>query len=130
MFASVISRLPAPLRRALAYAKAFAFLDEPPPALPRRHSARRLPAVAAAPRPTSVCWADRRRRSPGPGPGIPLALQLRSCGIERPHARRIGAVARPEHLCRTPTTGTPSTASTAGRESRRAAAAGGFLHRY
>ena len=48
MFASLIFRLPAPLRRALAYAKAFAFLEDPPPALPRRHPERLRPLAATA----------------------------------------------------------------------------------
>ena len=134
MFASLISRLPAPLRRALAYAKAFAFLEDPPPALPRRLSEQPLPAVARdgsdgilAP----ACAADRRRRAvAGARPAVPLTLHLRSCGSGgAPRARRTGAVSRPKQLCRTPTNGRPVTTPATSPDDRRAAVAGGFLHR-
>lgn len=128
MFASLISRLPAPLRRALAYAKAFAFLEEPPPALPRIRSEPRRPVVAPGPHPAHACPADRRRRTPGGRPAVPLTLQLRACGQHATPARRHGAVPRPKQPCRTPTNGRPATTS-ASRDDRRSAIAGGFLHR-
>lgn len=132
MFASLISRLPAPLRRALAYAKAFAFLEELPAALPRARSEQRrsaLPAVPAVIRPGPACRTDRRRRAPGGRPAVSLTRQLRSCGTEPPHARRTGAVARPKQLCRTPTNGRPVSTPSTLHGDRRAAVAGGFLHR-
>lgn len=134
MFASLISRLPAPLRRALAYAKAFAFLEEPPPALPRRRSESPVAAVTAVAADrtagTAACAADRRRRVPGARPAVTLTAQLRSCGTGcAPHTRRAGSVARPKQLCRTPTTARPATTPSSAREDRRAGVAGGFLHR-
>ncbi len=142
MFASLISRLPAPLRRALAYAKAFAFLEEPPAALPRRRSERPVPALPTgacagpsprhagiATQPLAACPTDRRRRAPGVRPAATLTAQLRSCGAgSAPQARRAGAVSRPKQLCRTPTSGRAVTTSAAS-DDRRAAVAGGFLHR-
>lgn len=132
MFASLISRLPAPLRRALAYAKAFAFLEEPPTALPRG-AMRSVPAAArtaAAWTPTdpaAACPTDRRRRAPGVRHGATLTAQLRSCGAGP--GRRAGAVPRPKQLCRTPTHGRPATMPATPTEDRRRAVAGGFLHR-
>jgi len=131
MFDSLISRLPAPLRRALAYAKAFAFLEEPPPALSRLRSEPSVPTVAARPAiAIPACSADRRRRAPGARPAATLTAQLRSCGTgPAPHTRRSGAVARPKQLCRTPTNGRPVTVASAVADDRRGAVAGGFLHR-
>ena len=132
MFASLISRLPAPLRRALAYAKAFAFLEEPPAALPRARSGRpgsALPVLPAVIPPGPACPTDRRRRAPGGRPAVPLTRQLRSCGTEPPHARRSGTVARPKQVCRTPTNGRPVSTPSMVHGDRRAAVAGGFLHR-
>lgn len=143
MFASLISRLPAPLRRALTYAKAFAFLEEPPPALPRRRAERPVAAIPTAgcaePRatdaavtsqPLAACPTDRRRRAPGVRPADTLTAQLRSCGAgSAPHARRAGAVSRPKQLCRTPTKGRPVTTPSVATDDRRGAVAGGFLHR-
>jgi hypothetical protein len=143
MFASLISRLPAPLRRALAYAKAFAFLEEPPAALPRHRSERPAAAVVTdvapatmAPGTTTatdapaVCPTDRRRRAPGVRPAVTLTAQLRSCGAgSSPHARRGGAVSRSKQICRTPTNGRPVTTRSTATEDRRGAVAGGFLHR-
>jgi hypothetical protein len=140
MFASLIFRLPAPLRRALAYAKAFALLEDPPPALPRRRSEPSVRAIVTAASPAStttsateppaVCPTDRRRRAPGVRPAFTLTAQLRSCGAgPAPHARRAGAVSRPKQLCRTATNGRPVSTPSAATEDRRAAVAGGFLHR-
>ena len=131
MFASLISRLPSPLRRALAHAKAFAFLEDPPPALPRRHPERFRPlADTTTPDATAPCPADRRRRAPGARPAVTLTPKLHACGkASARHARRSGAVARPNQLCRTPTNGRPVTTPSTAREDRRAAVAGAFLHR-
>jgi hypothetical protein len=132
MFASLISRLPAPLRRAVAYAKAFAFLEEPPTALVRARSERSrsaVPVLPAVAHPGPACRTDRRRRAPGARPPVSLTRQLRSCGTEVPHARRSGAVARPKQLCRTPTNGRPVGPPSQVHGDRRAAVAGGFLHR-
>ena len=133
MFASLIFRLPAPLRRALAYAKAFALLEDPPPALARRRPERPRRAVAAAPTPAPAtspgCLADRRRHPLLRHASGPLAHALHACGTAAPRVRRGGAVARPKQLCRTPTNGRPATPPSTRYDDRRAAAAGGFLHR-
>ena len=121
MFASVFSRLPAPLRRALAPIKAFAFLEDAPrpslagpcPPPPPRASLgacagdrRRGPGARAAP-------ARRRRRALRP------PLELRP---QRPAGARRRSAA-PRRRCRA------SARKGAAANDRRAAVAGGFLHR-
>jgi len=123
VFASVFSRFPARLRHALAYVKAFAFLEDPP--RPGLASVVRVdtPALSAA------CAGDRRR-GPGvvhgarPGPGAT------SCGTVRASAGRGGRPAAPTQRCATPTTsGKRADRLAGGSKDRRAAVAGGFLHR-
>jgi len=124
MFASVFSQLPARLRRALTLIKAFAFLEDPPAALPAL-----APATAVSPRePSPACAGDRRRgtgavRTPRPG------TTIERCSTARSSAGRSGRPLAPAQRCATPTTAGKRTGAPASAQNRRASVAGGFLHR-
>ncbi|HVL66629.1 MAG TPA: hypothetical protein VM364_05145 [Vicinamibacterales bacterium] len=92
MFASLICRLPAALRRAAAYAKAFALLEDPP-APPR---ARSMPSRALRP-------------DPPPPRQRPATILSRSVSAMPHHGRRAvprrsGTVAPAAQRCTTPLT--------------------------
>ena len=132
MFAFLIVRLPAPLRRALAYAKAFVFLEEPPAALPGHRRERARPAAAAGestPRerglPRAAPPSRHGRRPASRHPDAEGALLRPRSGAR---ARRTGAVARSKQPCRTPTHRGASVVPAADRADRRAGVSGGFLH--
>ena len=123
MFASVFSQLPARLRRALAYVKAFALLEDALPA--------RLPAAAIAQTAelTAACAGDRRRgpgalRAPRPG-AVP-----EHCSTAHASAGRSGRPAPPAQRCATPIASAKRAGTTGvSSKDRRASVPGGFLHR-
>lgn len=124
MFASVFSQLPARLRRALTLIKAFAFLEDPPAALPAL-----APAAAVSLRePSPACDGDRRRgtgavRTPRPG------TMIERCSTTRSSAGRSGRPLAPAQRCATPATSSKRTGQPVAAQDRRASVAGGFLHR-
>lgn len=122
MFAFVFSQLPARLRRALAYIKAFAFLEDPP-----RGALAPLPTAAPLELPRT-CAGDRRR---GPGTARsdrPGAVDER-CAASRTSAGRSGRPAAPAQRCATPTASGQRASAHRIPSDRRAAVPGGFLHR-
>ena len=122
MFASVFFQLPARLRRALAYIKAFAFLEDPP-------SAALAALSTAAPVELSARCAGDRRRGPGAVRSAhPSALDER-CDTSRTSAGRSGRPAAPAQRCATPTTSSPRRSAQRSPGDRRASVPGGFLHR-
>jgi hypothetical protein len=122
MFASVYSRLPARLRRALAYIKAFALLEDPPRAV--------VPYVSIATPAglSSACAGDRRRGPVAPPGGRPVVVDER-CGSTHSPAGRSGRPAAPAQRCATPTTSGKRAYAPLIPGDRRAAVPGGFLHR-
>ena len=121
MFASVFSQLRARLRRALAYVKAFAFLEDPP-----RAALAPLPAAAPVEL-RAACAGDRRRGPAAVRAARPGVLEVR-CDTSRPSAGRSGRPAAPPQRCATPVSGRrDSVRHVAG--DRRASVPGGFLHR-
>ena len=126
MFASVFSQLPARLRRALAYIKAFAFLEDPPRATLARISIPAPAPLAPAALPDS-CAGDRRR-----GPGYVLGARFgvadEHCD-SRANAGRSGRPASPAQRCATPTTSSARASAQRAPGDRRASVPGGFLHR-
>jgi hypothetical protein len=126
MFASVLPQLSARLRRALAYAKAFAFLEDPP----RRALAPDIaPALAPPLAELAAACAGDRRRGPAvtgaPRPGSPI----QRCCTARATTGRSGRPAAPAQRCATPTTSGKRTAAPRASSDRRASVPGGFLHR-
>ena len=122
MFASVFSELPARLRRALAYVKAFAFLEDPP-------SAALAPVpIAAPPELPAACAGDRRRGPDAVRTARPGTVEER-CGTSRPTAGRSGRPVAPSQRCATPTTSGQGASTQRVPSDRRAAVPGGFLHR-
>jgi hypothetical protein len=124
MFASVFPRLPARLRHALAYIKAFAFLEDPP-----RAALAPLPSDAPLELPTA-CAGDRRR-GPGPVRGARPREVDERCGTSHSSAGagRSGRPAPPAQRCATPTTSGERASAPRIPSDRRAAVPGGFLHR-
>lgn len=121
MFALVFSHLPARLRRALAYVKAFAFLEDTPGVLPASIS----PAILDL---TGDCGGDRRRgpgavRAPRPG-AVP-----ERCSTARASAGRSGRPAPPAQRCATPIVSGKRAGKAVSSNDRRASVPGGFLHR-
>lgn len=93
MFASVISRLGAALRRASAHARAFALLEDAPITRPAR------PSLGAAAGPSPGCTvgnADGRRAARSNGPS---SLTAAACGGRAAGGRRAGAVAAGVQPC-------------------------------
>jgi len=122
MFASVFSQLPARLRRALAYVKAFAFLEDPPRTLLAPASIVRRPERPAA------CAGDRRRARGALRSARPGGLD-EPCGTSRSGIGRSGRPPAPAQRCATPTTSSRRAAAQRIPSDRRASVPGGFLHR-
>ena len=122
MFASVFPELPARLRRALAYVKAFAFLEDPPrPVL--------APPSITAPMQRAAACAGDRRRGPGAARTARPGVVGERCGTSRSSAGRSGRPAAPSQRCATPTTSGRLASVQRIPGDRRAAVPGGFLHR-
>ena len=121
MFASVFAQLPARLRRALAYIKAFALLEDP-------HRAARAP-VTIAPLELSAACAGDRRRGPGTVRGTRPGVVDELCGTSRTGSGRSGRPAPPLQRCSTPTTSGERAMAQRIPGNRRASVPGGFLHR-
>ena len=122
MFAFVFSQLPARLRRAVAYIKAFAFLEDPPrPAL--------VPLPPVAPVEYSAACAGDRRRGPGAVRSARPGVADERCDPSVSSAGRTGRAAAPAQRCATPTTSGQRASPQRIAGNRRASVPGGFLHR-
>ena len=118
MFASVFSQVSARLRHALAYVKAFAFLEDPPRAA--------LAPAAGHDVTLAECAGDRRR---GPGAGRAARPGVAGCAAARSGAGRSGRPPAPAQRCATPTTPGKHALPPRAPSKRRASVPGGFLHR-
>jgi len=130
MFAFVFSQLPARLRRALALIKAFAFLEDPPPARQSRPSRTDIAVAPARPAgELSAACAGDRRRGPGAHRTPRPCSAVERCSTAGHGAGRSGRPVAPPQRCATPTTSGKRAAAPAAAQDRRASVPGGFLHR-